>query len=68
MNVAQTDEAEKFRCASLVCIRSGLRDYYGDDSKGAIPGRFTELLQRLEESMKADSENRDRPTGRNEGL
>jgi Anti-sigma factor NepR len=56
MNVAQT-EAEKLRRATLICVGNGLRDYYGDDLKEVIPGRFTELLQRLDGSTKADSEN-----------
>ena len=57
MNVAQTDEAERLRRATLICVGNGLRDYYGDDLKEVIPGRFAELLQRLDRSTKADSEN-----------
>jgi hypothetical protein len=39
MNVAQTDEAEEIRRATLICVGNGLRDYYGDDLKEAAGSR-----------------------------
>jgi hypothetical protein len=60
MNVAQTDEAEEMRRATLTCVGNGLRDYYGNDLEEVIPGRLTDLLQRLDESTKAECENHEK--------
>jgi Anti-sigma factor NepR len=67
VNVAQTDEAEKLRRESLTQVGNGLRDYYGNDLEEVIPGRLTELLQRLDESTKAECENHQKRNKRTGG-
>jgi hypothetical protein len=55
MKVVQTDEAERIRRANLISVGNDLRGYYGDLLKEAIPSRFTDLLQRLDVSIKGNS-------------
>jgi hypothetical protein len=55
MNVEQADEAEELRRVTLKRVGGGLRDYYGDVSKEAIPNRFNDPLRRVDVSAKGNS-------------